>query len=307
MKKCCLRTLIALLIVVVIIAAGIIVLLNLTPAQLHVDGISLGGNTLADYGLSDVKIIKIIKGARSLNKKESDVVKNGYDQEQEKSAVAALFANSNLSDAENYAELLNQNAVFSQRYVRVLNDTTLAYVLDSALRETYPSFAVREVTITKQTADDGSSIGHLRLVAGVDTAAYIPSSVKDTMAKVRIKLPTYIYVVFDADFSVFASGENQGKMLFANMDASVGGDKDNVLNDVLIHFIAKTAGISTSEDGDKAAFSRAIFDKASACINHIGAIGNANASADGVVAGSITYGMVGVDDHKVRLITYTTH
>jgi len=317
MKKCCIRTCISALIFIVIIVIGVVVLLNLTPAQLHLADKSIAGVTLNDCGLGDVKLIKIIKGFRGLGKKEAKVVSHAYDATAEKTAAEALFADSNYASIEDYSELVVTDAVYDQRYLRGAADTTLAYVMENVLSKAYvvgsgdnatAAMSVREVTIIKAENTSGS-IGHMRVVIGVSTANFIGNldAIKNVLDKVKIiKIPQYVFVVCEADFTVGTVGTEEGKIMFQNFSANIAGDADNPLNGMFLGIVNKAMGEDSSDTAQNGAvFSNAIFDKVASVVNHIGQIGTANTSVDGkfVVVGSVTYGMAGVTDGKLFFVT----
>ena len=319
MKKCCLRTCISLLVFVVIIAVGVIVLLNLTPKQLHLADKSIAGSTVEEYGLADVKLIKIIKGFRGLSKKESKVVANAYNPTDEADSAKALFANSTYEHADNYAQLVVDQATYDKRYLRSVNDTTVAYVLNNVIGETYaldagdgnktPAMSVREVTVSK-TDKEGVQTGHLRMVVGVAAKSFINlEKLSGVLDKVKIiKLPEYVYVVCTADFTVSADGAQAGKIVFQNTHANIGGDEKNALNSFLFGILNKAIGQSVEDPAkNEETFASVVFDKTAAVINHIGEIGTASTSVDGkfVVVGAITRGMAGVSDGKLFFITST--
>lgn len=314
MKKCCLRTCITAFVFIAIIVIGVVVLLNLTPAQLHIADKSIAGFSMDAYGMGDVKLIKIIKGVRGLTKKENKVVSHAYDATAEKTAAESLFANSNFASSESYADLVVDDAIYDQRYLRGAADTTLAYVMDNILSYAYVSgsgqapLSVRELSVIKVENTSGS-IGHMRVVIGVSTSTFLGglSSVQDILNKVKvIKIPEYVYVVCEAEFTVGTDGTEAGKIIFQNLSANLGGDADNPLNGLILGIVNKAMGEDSSDAAQNGAvFSAAIFDKVAAAINHIGQIGVANTTTDGqfIVAGEVTHGMSGVAEGKLFFVT----
>ena len=317
MKKCCLRTCITAFVFIAIIVIGVVVLLNLTPAQLHLADKSIAGYSMADYGLGDVKLIKIFKGFRGLGKKEAKVVSHAYDATAEKTAAEALFAGSNYASTEDYSELVVTDAVYDQRYLRGAADTTLAYVMENVLSKAYvvgsgdnatAAMSVREVTIIKAENTSGS-IGHMRVVIGVSTANFIGNldAIKNVLDKIKIiKIPQYVFVVCEADFTVGTVGTEEGKIMFQNFSANIAGDADNALNGLFLSFVNRAMGEDSSDAAQNGTvFGTAIFDKVAAAINHIGQIGVANTTTDGqfIVAGEVTHGMSGVAEGKLFFVT----
>lgn len=318
MKKCCIRTCITALVFVVVIAIGVIVLLNLTPSQLHLADKSIAGFTLADYGLGDVKLIKIIKGARGLTAKEAKVVEHGFDATAEQTSAETLFANSNFAGADDYSQLVVSDASYDQHYLRGAADTTIAYVLDNVVAAAFTldtgngnktaAMRVKEVAITK-TENEGVATGHARVVMGISASSFVGNldKISEIVGKVKIiKIPEYVFVVCTADFTINESGAQEGKIIFQNIKANVGADADNPLNTLLFGIINKAMGQETSADEDSStAFASFVFDKVSAVINHVGKIGTASTSVDGksVVVGSTAPGMKGVTDGKLFFIT----
>lgn len=315
MKKCCISTCIVALVILVLIVAAVVVVLNLTPAQLHFADVQLlEGISLADYGLGDVKLIKIINGAKGLATKENKVVSNGYNAETAGTAANALFAGSNYADTTDYSGLLNSDALYDKTYVRSASDTTLAYVLNNALGKSYSGsegssvLAVREVTVAK--TDDGAN---MRVVLGLNTTQFVSAlgTVADTASKANISVPEYCYVVCTADFTVGTADAQAGKVVFSNCAASLAGNAENPLNDLVLGLVDKAFGFAVEEAAQSdVVFSQNVFDKVASTINHIGAVGTASTDpTTGVAMGTKNYGMSGVqggDNQQGALVFITT-
>ena len=313
MKRCCISTLISLFVVIVLLVVGVVVLLNLTPAKLHLADVEIMGSTISEMGLADAKFIDIIKGVRALGAKESDVVKNAYNAETEQAAAAEAFAHSNANGQ--YDKLLDDQAVFDKRYLLIVNDTTLAYVVDQAIGAAYTyqvdgqaqaAMSVREVTVSKLEGLDGSNRGYMRVVVGVSVGAFVNSAITDVTDKVNFKMPQYVYVVFEGDFDVVTSGENKGKMTFSTTKATLAGKDDNPLTGVVLKLVCTAAGISTDDTTTaEQQLCNDIFGKMSSCVSHVGLIGSAYTLADGEIAGEVEYGLKGLAEHKLYLVTKT--
>lgn len=310
MKKCCIRTFISLLIIVVLIAVAVIVLLNLTPAQLKLADKQIAGTSLAENGLGDVKLIKIAQGIRALSKKESAVVKNGFAPEQEKPRLDEFFEGSSYADATQYAGIGESTVEFNRRYMRVMADTTLAYIVNDVIGEEYKlgtdnstsALRVREVTITKSINDD-KAVGNMHVVVGVHTSTFL-GSVVDMVKKVKvIKLPEYVYVTIDATFDVGTDGAEKGKVLIKETTAYAGGDENNALNTLLFKRLA--GAMDLSGDGQEAV-GKFVVDKVTAVLSHLGVIGQASATTTlGEVTGTVdTENLQGVENHKLYLVVY---
>lgn len=313
MKKCCIRTCVTFLVFAVLIATAVIVLLNMTPAKLHVADKSIAGTSFEENGLADVKFIKIFNGLRGLSKKEKSVVKNGYTATEAKTAAEEFFANSNYADASNYAALLQTSAEYNRHYMRVMADTTLAYILNDAVASLYemtlsdgtatPALTVKEVTVNKSINADEQQVGNIRLVVGVPAQTFL-GGIAGIVDKVKvIKLPEYVYLVFNATFTVGVDGTGRGKMIIGDVSGSIGGDENNALNAVLFNRIASAMGLE-GDDGETA-IGDMLFSKVTDVVGHIGFISQVKTSspATGEVI-SEEMGIGGIEANKITFSVY---
>ena len=114
-----LKGLIAFVLVVVVIAGiGLVVVANMTPRDLNLTQVSIGGKTIEELGLADTKIKDIFKSFNSLSDNK-DVVDNPYDQATEEQNASDTMAGSSIENEENYLPLLDGKVTYDKQYLKV--------------------------------------------------------------------------------------------------------------------------------------------------------------------------------------------
>ena len=330
LKGCCLSTIITILLIVVFIGVAVAVVLNMTPDKLGIADIAfdfLGGKTLRDYGLADVKIKEAFKLLKEImNPDEDAIVTNRYDESSDGASARDNTANSSVVKQDgsyDYASIVSEKVVYDKAYLKNYNDTTLAYMFDSMissaetgieaegdpdstgvkfLREL--SANVNEVTIKE--ADGGYT---LRIVASISLAP-LKQDFEEALKSANIpqslvKLPDRIYIVSYGTVTADA----EGKLVATPVDIRI-NDVENAVADVLFAVLAENAseaaGESDSEAVDKNNINGEILDAFAGIINNLGRIGVATTDENGeVVAGSERYGAEGQKAHGLTVITYT--
>lgn len=103
-----------LLAIVVIAVIAFVVVINLTPRQLGLQGLEISGETIEDMGLADLKIKDIYKSINNLSKvKEEDIVQNSYDDTEQKGKAKDNFGGSSLSDKDDYSSLVGEKPLMT--------------------------------------------------------------------------------------------------------------------------------------------------------------------------------------------------
>jgi len=281
--KCCLSIFITLFAIIAILVIALIVLLNMTPAKLHIaDKDIINGQSFNDMGLGDTKFIDMIKDLFNLTKdvKEEDMVKNGYNAEEEKTKADSNFAGSSIT-GEDYSSLLNSKVTYSKRGVQSYDDTTLAYIFNKM--GVYEQFDLKEVTIGVK---DG--VGQLRLVG------YIKLEGLDLKIN-AISTPSAVYVVANYTFSV----SSVGKIVTDDGTIAVNDDPDSILSQLLVNLFMKD---DDEEDGEGSVTAQ-IGQAFAGVIENLGQVGTATVDGEGNI-GNIVYGIGGVAEHKITVVTY---
>lgn len=301
------KLLISLLIIIVIVAIIFVVLINLTPRQLHINEIKIADTSLEELGLSDVKLIDIYKSFKNLGKtNESDVVKNGYNEEEEKTNADKATEGSSLEGKDNYSSILTDKVTYPKALLVEYKDTTLACMLDNAIKNAAPgssdaakalkdaNITIKEMTVAKNTEE-----ATIRLVCLVDLSQF-KDQIEGNLgaAKSFIKVPEKVYLVSDLKIAEITDA---GKMVLASKDVCINGNNDDPVSKAIMNVMCDVAGFSSVDD-----INAKLGDALADVIGNLGKIGTASTTnGNEVVDGTILIGMNGISDHKVQVITYT--
>lgn len=332
LKGCCLTILIIVLLVAVLIGVSVAVVLNMTPDRLGIADIPLdflGGKTLRDYGLADVKLKEAFKLFKEMMDPDEDkIVLNRFDESVDKPAAQGNVANSSIVKEDgsyDYSSAVSEKVVYDKVYLKSYLDTTLAYMFDSMISSAETGIEaegdpdstgvkflrdinanVNEVTIS--ASGDGYT---LRIVASISLKP-LQDELKNALADAKIpqsliKIPDRVYIVSYAAIS--ADGE--GKLITVPQDIRI-NDVENAVADAIFAALADSASDAAGdnagaiETSDKNAINGEILNAFAAVINNLGKIGTASVqNGDEVAAGSERYGNEGLGDHFLTLITYT--
>ena len=299
--KCCITGLIVVAAIVVLLVVAVVIVLNMTPAQLKLTEIEVGGVTLTDLGLADTKLIDIIKQLKELTSvKGENIVKNPFNAEEEKIKAEEDLRGS--SAGSNYSIIFTENVVYPNSYVKTFKDTTLAYIVDKAITDTSKDsddklaselkesgVSVKEITIGK-TCD----VGTLSIVAQLNVKKYLEEASIPNLFDLD-----GIYLTVNATFTVGEEGENAGKMQAESKEILINGT-NNAITKALVKAVSKTFSDSTGED-----LGQAMASAISSVVNHLGFIGSSTKDDDGISLVP-TYGMSGVIEHYLTVITHTS-
>jgi len=304
---CLVKFLITIAVIIAIFAILFVVFINLTPRQIGIADINLGGQTLSDLGIADVKFIDIYKSIKNLtNVKEEDVVQNSYDKEEENQNAKNSFAGSTLKNEDNYASIVTEKVVYDEQKLVTYNDKTLAAIFDNIV-ENYSGddeaikylkdakVSVKEMTILKV---DGK--GYVRLVCAMDLGGY-KSQIEDALGSAAgfLKVPDAVYLVSELSFDIPTSGENQGVLQTSSKSICVNGDNNNPVTKAILSVVMGDSKDSIDDLNGK------LGEALSSIIKNLGLVGTADVNSSSVVTGNIAYGMGGVVDHNMSVITYT--
>lgn len=320
---CLLKLLIALAVIIVLLIIAVVIVINLTPEQLGIADLDLGGITLRELGLADVKIIEMFKLLNNIMNPDVDaIVTNKYDP-----TVAKPQVDNNLAAATNtgsdggefkYSDILEQTVIYDKEYLYTYNDTTLAYLFQEMLNETNASgsdvdngaisflkelnAAVEELTIN----DLGGGSYELRMVVSIDISQFkndimsiLPSAVSGL-----VKLPDRIYIVSYSALSADSEGGivTEGKSIRIN-------DMQSVVADAIFKVVSDKASDSVESDedlGDQNVVNDLIGEGFAEVVGNLGRVGTAVCDATtSEITGAITFGSVGIKSHALTLVTYT--
>ena len=305
MKKFFAGILITILCIVVIVVVAAVVVVNLTPRQLKLEDLSLGNMTIKELGIADTKILEIIKSITNIGKvEEDDVVNRPFDSTAEKEKADGNLDNSSVSDGS-LSDILKDKVVYDKRYLLTYQDTTIAYILDSAIHDAEnPSEAievlqdahisVKEIAITKKDTN-----GAIRIVAEINLGDF-KAQIEDKLgaAKSFLTVPEKVFLVSELDFTV----DSNGKMQTTSKSLSINGNNEDPVSKAIIQVV-----LSNMEEGMTLEKLNGYMGSAlSEIIYNLGAIGEATATEGNVVEGEPTLGIGGIKENAISVITHVS-
>ena len=303
--KVLLRIFIALLVIVVILAIAFVVVINLTPRQLHLENVAIGGKTIDELGIADTKIIKIYKSIKSIgNAKESDVVDNPVNEQEDKAAAEENMQGSSLEDKDDYSDVTKGHVTYDVQRLVTYDDTTIAYILDNIVQNADASSsseikALKDANLSVKELTIGLDSGHgtLRIVSYMDLSAY-QNDIKNALGSAAsiLPIPKYAYLVSDFTFTV----DELGKMVTTPTGVCINGNNDDPVSKAILDVIGSMAG-GESIDSLNGKLGEAL----SQVVYNLGMIGTADTVTENIVNPlTINFGMNGVANHKLTLITH---
>ena len=320
---CLLKILIALAVIIVLLIIAVVIVINLTPEQLGIADLDLGGITLRELGLADVKIIEMFKLLNNVMNPDVDaIVTNKYNPTVEKPQLDGnLFAATNTgSDGGEfkYSDILDQTVIYDKEYLYLYNDTTLAYLFQEMLTETETSGAevdngaisflkelnasVEELTIGAA----GAGAYELRLVVSIDISEFkneVMANVPSAVASF-VKLPDRVYIVSYSSLSADSEGNvvTEGKSIRIN-------DMQSVVADAIFKVLSQNASesVETDEDlSDSNAVNDLVGEGFVEVVGHLGRVGSAPYdSATNEITAEINFADSGIKEHGLTVVTYT--
>lgn len=291
----------SLIAIVLILVIAFAVVINLTPRQLGIADLKIEGKTIEEMGIADTKIVDIYKSVKSLSKvNESDVVTNTYDEEQEKDKSQDKFSGSSLDGKDDYSSIISGKVEYDTKKIVEYDDVTLAYIFNNAVQNGADSSSdavkvlkdanvvVKEITIG---VSDGK--GTMRIVSMVELGQY-KSDIENALgaAKALFKVPEKVYIVSEISFTV---DETNGKMISKSESVCVNGNNDDPVTKAILNVIVGKIDGVDSVDG----LNEKLGEAVSAVTYNLGGIGGVAMDENIYV-----YGICGVKDHKLSLVTH---
>lgn len=305
--KILLKIFISLLVIVIVLAIVFVVLIHLTPRQYHIENMKIGNDTIEELGLADTKIIDIYKSIKNMGKaKESDVVHNGINEEEDKAAAKDNMQGSSLANKDDYTDAVKGHVTYDVQRLVSYDDTTIAYILDNIVQNADESssdavkalhdanLSVKELTITLVEGK-----GHMRVVSYMDLSKY-QDDIKEALGSAAgiLPIPKYTYLVSDFSFTVAALN---GKMETTSEGVCINGNNDDPVSKAILKVIGNMAG---GEDIDS--LNGKLGQAIAQVVENLGMIGTASTVGDTNVVNPLTIniGIGGVQEHKLTLITH---
>lgn len=297
MKKFLLGILFTIIILVVLVAIAFVVVINLTPRQLGMQGITIGEDTIEELGLADTKFINIYKSIKNMDKvEEKDVVSNPVNQEEDKQEAKNNFAGSTLDGKDDYTAAAKGHVIYPGTPKLVTyDDTTIAYILDNIIQHADAesssevkalkdaNLSVKELTIGVK---DG--VGTLRVVSYMDLSNF-QGQIKDALggASGILPIPNKAYLVSDLTFTI----DELGKMVTESKGVCINGNNDDPVSKAILKVIGNMA------DGESIdSLNGKLGEAVAQVVSNLGRIGSSVLP--------LNIGMSGVQEHKLTVITH---
>lgn len=295
MKGCCIACVVICLVLILALGIAFGVLWNSTPEKLGIADVKLiNERSLTDLGIENFKFKEIVKGIRQLNKFDSSsVLSNVYNTVSESQNALTNLEGSNIKPGKELdpSLLLTTQADYSKPYLKKYQDTTLAYLFNTALESS--------------TSSEKSYFGTLKNVSVAEVS--IVKTESEPSAKIVLKIPfaeestskffpEYVLLTVFVNFNVSKLGRategessivvNDGNEVFtAIISKSLDSYLDNGLEQI------KT---TTSE----------LFFKMINNLGCIASLGSATMGTDGSITGEPAYGVSGVDNGTITFAVY---
>ena len=300
---CLVKIIIAILVIIVLLVIAAVIAVNLTPEQIGIADLDIGGVTLRELGLADVKfkeMFTLLNGV--MNPDVDNIVTNRYDPDVE----------------FKYSEVLEQTVIYDKEYLYTYSDTTLAYLFQQMLNEAETEGAevnndaiaflrdlnaeIDEVTIN----DLGGGKYELRVVASIDITEFKNEIMKNIPAAVArfVTLPDRVYIVSYSDITADSEGQlvTTGKSIRIN-------DMQSVVADAIFKVVAGSASDKIEgENGsvDQNSVNDMVGEGFAEVIANLGRIGSADINAETKeVVGNVNFGVSGIKANALTVITYT--
>ncbi len=297
MKKCCLGCFIAILVIVIACGVCCAVILNSTPLKLGISETDIVGDvSLSDLGLENKKLIDLVKGLVSLNDfEDSQVITNPYLSNEDNKAKTNLEKSSIYENDEvHYYALAVGKATYIQRYLYEYNDTTLAYILDTAINTSLPSinFGVNDAKVKEVSISNNGDRGHAKIVLSIPF-----------IAESELNVFEIDHVLFSVEFDFVIT--NSGEIATLSSSAEEEFVPQTTINDgniiitaVIEHQLNKAleGGVSTVATKTVNAFVNVL--------NNLGQVGTADVNSEKVVKGNDKLGIAAVKNGSITFITH---
>lgn len=298
--KCFFSCVITCVVLLLVFPITALVLMNQTPEKLKFgDKKLIGDKSLADMGLSNLKLKDLTQGLVNLREfDENDFIVNTYNTNAEAQIAKENIKQSSLDSLNvNFASVLTDKVTYDNAYMLTYKDTTLAFILNSALNTTSQTNS-REIPLkgihVKELSITNNSVPHAKIL--LSFPSFEDSSFKDS--KVFGGFANSPLITLEFDFSVSAegsvsiaeNGENKAISCLIN-------DGDKMITAYFNHLI-KGQNMVIDEISD------IVSDSFVHLLNNLGQIGKADVLDNNVVQGTAYFGSDAISNGKITIITY---
>ncbi len=272
--KVLLFTILSLILIVVI---AVIVFLNLTPRTFGLETQTIGGKTIEQMEVADIKFFNIIKSIRGMNDvKEDEIIVSKIDENG--TNAESKLAGSNLASSKDYKSLLTNGLTYNDELTLEFSDKTLGYMLNEAVKigPNGEKSGIREVLymqdykldIKEFTITKAGENGKLRIVASMDTTKYKEDleSILGFMSFI-LDAPESVYLVLEYDVTA-----SDNAVSLTNTKMCINDDTEDVVVCAILNASATDYG-----DGGSDEFESLKANMASRIAKFINSLGKINA------------------------------
>ena len=312
----CLTSIIGLVVVVALIFGGVYYVMGMTFDELGIaDEELFEGQTLRTLGLADVKVRDALAALRELFEpvNESDIVTNPFDPVQSAANVDDQLGGILPSEGGelDFGPIFeDQITTGTDRYLVTLQDTDIAYILNTVLEEADSEeienveaipFEVKEVTIQGDSVY-GYSVKIIFKIDLTEFTSEILQEVPSYAVGAAGAIPDAFYLTAINDITV----DSEGILTTSANDIYLNQGQNNILNQLIFGILSEAM---QEEGGGEEEVTDALVDALGEgfrlMINNIGEVGTADTIANNLVDdhSSIDLGEIGVSAGQISMIT----
>ncbi len=321
---CLIKSIVSTLVSVGILAGVVCILLfACTPNTFGLGQADLGFGTLEELGLADKTFYTIISEITGVmaEPKESEIVTNGYDPEEEAPKATENLSNSNAVGEDGttkYKTMFESRIEYDERYLLTYEDHTLGYMfnqmLDEVVKESQgeqagpfaalSSFNLRMNELTIYESE--SSTATLKMVASLNIGSIKEEMFKGVPAILTNIIPNNFYIVSEQT----VSADSHGIITTTSKDVQING-RDTEMAEIIIKAVASMMGSDGTDD--KAFINDMLGQAFTVVMSNLGEVGTATAGANKVVneatiqlgsAGIVATPTPGSPNGKISVITH---
>ncbi len=311
---CCIAPLIVVVVLILALVLGAVAIANMTPNQLKLGDVEIGGGlTINEAGLGDIKIKEIYKFIQSLSSPDrSKIVDNPYNPAEEKANAENNFEGvTNLpqtpSGEIDFVLLLENDVVYDAEYLVEYKDTTLAYIFNATIAHAQEGgsedeahlqeigAAIEQVSILKQDSNYRLKIIFSAEIFGAkeDIKKEVGGAVPDFVINM---LPDKVYFT---SYSIVAA-DSEGALTTSPDGISINGMDDSPLTAAIIKVLA-----NENEEGEDGQMDAVVGKAFAELISKLGKVGTAETDESGIVTDNMVLGAGGISAGKITVITHT--
>lgn len=315
-KGCCiggcfLKIIITIIIIIALLAGTVLVVSNMTIEKLGLSDRNIGGQTLREMGLAQIKLKDVVSMLNKLlNTDENTIITNPFNPIADKATADSSAGDIGVpmdGDSPDYLSLLGDTPITTAYPTLVtFSDTEVAYILNNMV--------TKASSVAGEEGEDEAEI--LR-----DMNANIAqvSIIKDTNMSLQIILKMDISAMKEDTNIPFIGGflpnvlylnsinklniDEQGNISTESESIQINGMTDEFAT-VILNALFNSLSQGQENEDLVVFFNDTMGELFKKVMNNIGLVGDAELDTENkVVVSSIEYGTKGVQTHKISLIT----